>query len=513
LTLTAFLLLHTTARAQVGALDVTFDSDGIVRLGPGTLHDVAYAIAIQPDQKTVFAGVARITSTTGFTSDLVIGRLKTDGSPDSTFANNGLYNLASAGGSIFGYDVKIQPDGKIVVCGGYSVTADNTDFIVVRLTADGTPDATFGGGDGISIVQVGLSEDYAYDLELLPSGKILLAGASSVPGFTYKRAVVMRLLPDGTLDNSFGTGGYTTLQLGGNSEDSFRCISVLASGRFIAAGYSTINNTENALMAGFEADGTLNTDFAINGIYSGATISEVFDMAVDGNAVYLAGRISSTGGFDMGLSCFDTTGTVNTSFGSGGTVMANYNPIDAALGVTVQADGKIICVGTTGQGAFGNRDMFITRYLPTGVIDPTFATGGYAIIPVSASFEEANCIALQADGKIILAGFASFTNNDMVFIRLTNDLSVGLSGSPERNDITVYPVPITGSTLWVNASDGFGTAIHVELLDMQGRRVAIHGLPQHGGPIDIQLPADLPAGTYTLRILSDGVETRRTVVK
>lgn len=513
LLLAACLLLNTTANAQAGALDVTFDSDGIASLSPGTLQDVVYAIAIQPDQKTVFTGVARITSTTGFTSDMVIGRLKTDGSLDTTFANNGIYNLASAGGSIFGYDVKIQPDGKIVVCGGYSVTAANTDFIVVRLNADGTPDTAFGGGDGISIVQVGSSEDYAYDVELLPNGKILLAGASSVPGFTYKRAVVMRMLPDGTLDTTFGTGGYTTLQLGGNTEDSFKCMSVLASGKIIASGYSYINNNENVLMAGFNPDGTLNTGFATNGIYSGTNMSLAFDMAVDGNAVYLAGRISSTSGFDMVLSCFDTTGTVNTGFGSGGTVLANYNPIDVALGITIQPDGKIVCVGTSGQGTFGNRDMFITRYLPTGVIDATFATGGYTIIPVTANFEEANCVTLQADGKIMLAGFASFTNNDMVFMRLTNDLTVGLTSSPQRSDITVYPMPVSGSTLWIKSTTGFDSSSLVELFDLQGRRVASQETENASSMIEFPVPTYLPAGNYTLRIRSGSMETSRVIVK
>ncbi|MFM9055142.1 MAG: T9SS type A sorting domain-containing protein [Bacteroidota bacterium] len=513
LALAACLLINTVANAQAGALDVTFDSDGISTLNPGTLHDVVYAIDIQADQKTVFTGIARITSTTGFTSDLVIGRLKTDGSRDSTFANNGFYNFASTGGSVFGYDVKIQPDGKIVACGGYSVTAANTDFIVIRLNSDGSIDTSFGGGDGISILPVGSSEDYAYDLELLPNGKILLAGESSVPGFTYKRGVVMCLLPDGTLDNSFGTGGFTTVQLGGNTEDSFKCMSVLASGKIIVAGYSYINNNENVLMAGFNPNGTLDPAFALNGIYSGTNMSQAFDMAVDGNAVYLSGRISNTGGFDLGICCFDTTGALTTSFGSNGTVLANYNPIDAGLGITIQPDGKILCVGTSGQGGFGNRDMFITRYLPTGNIDPSFANNGYVIIPVTANFEEASCVALQADGKIMLAGFAAFANNDMVFMRLTNDLTVGLASSPQRSDISVYPMPVSGSTLWIKSTTGFDSSSLVELFDLQGRRVASHETENASSLIEFPVPTYLPAGNYTLRIRSGNIENSRVIVK
>lgn len=508
-----FLFINTNLKAQAGLLDLSFDVDGVATLSPGTLHDVVYAVEVQPDQMIVFAGVGRITSTTGFTSDLVIGRLNTNGVRDSAFANNGIFNLASTGGSVFGYDVLIQPDGKIVACGGYSVTASNTDFIAVRLNTDGTPDTSFGGGDGISILSVGSGEDYAYDIELLPNGNFILAGTSSVPGFTYSSGIVMRLLPDGSVDNTFGTGGYTSIQSTSAAEETFKCMEIMPSGKIIAAGSSYTNNNDYVLMAAFSPNGDLDTTFANNGVHTGNSINVAFDLAINGNAIYLAGRITNSGGYDLGITCFDTTGVILSSFGQLGVVSANYNPIDCALGITIQPDGKLVCAGTSGLGTFNNRDFLVTRYLPNGSLDVTFAGTGYKIIPVGSSFDEANAVTLQADGKILAAGFASLGNNDMAFVRLTNDLAVGISPIQPSYDLNIYPIPLTGSILRITSSIQFDEAVVCQMFDLTGKQVVFNTIQSPGSNFELELPSLLPAGAYLLYIQSGKISISRLIMK
>ncbi|MFN5307476.1 MAG: T9SS type A sorting domain-containing protein [Bacteroidota bacterium] len=505
--------LNLNAFAQSGSPDSTFNFDGIAILGPGTLHDVVNAIALQPDQKIVFTGVSRITSTTGFTSDLVIGRLNTDGGLDNGFANNGIFNLASSAGSVFGYDVLIQPDGKIVACGGYSVTASNTEFIVVRINADGTPDNTFGGGDGIQMIPIGTGEDYAYEIVLLSNGNFLLAGTSAAPGTAYKRAVVMRLLPDGSVDSSFGIAGYTTIQVSTTSAETFKCMEVLPSGKIIAAGSSYVNNSDYVFMTAFKPNGELDSTFAVNGVYTGSQINTAFDMAVSGSAIYLAGRISNSGGYDLGIAGFDTTGVALSTFGMNGTVSANYNPIDAALGIKIQPDGKIICVGTSGLGTFNNRDFLVTRYLPDGALDLSFAGTGYAIISIGPSFDEANAVLLQADGKIVVAGFASLGNNEMVFVRLNNDIVVGSNATEDINNMIVYPVPILGSSLRILSSIPVKGAVVCNLFNSMGQLVSGANIECHGNFFELPVPVDLPAGTYMLRVRSGNNSFSRLIIK
>jgi len=501
-----------SAWSQSGLLDNTFGTNGIATLSPGSLHDVVYDVDVQPDQKILFTGVARITSSNGFTSDLVIGRLDNDGNPDASFATNGIYNLASAGGSVFGYDLKIQPDGKIVVCGGYSVTASDTEFIVVRLNEDGTPDISFGGGDGISNIQVDSSEDYAYELELLSDGRILLAGTSSVPGFTYSRGIVMQLLPDGSLDVSFGANGYTSVQINNTSSENFRCLEVLPSGKFIAAGYSYAD-FEKLFLAGFNADGTLDQSFAESGIHIGQSISEAFDMVVSDNVVFVGGRISNSGGFDAGISCFTTEGTLNTAFGAGGTVVANYNPLDCILGLHAQSDGKIIGVGTSGLGGFGNRDMFATRYLPSGELDTAFGNGGYTIIPVTNNFEEASAATQQADGKIILAGFAAFTDNNMVFLRLTNEEQSSIVTRQTTSQLTIYPVPAIGSSVWIKSDLPINGAIECKLMDLNGREISKSLVYGQTAAIELALPAELQSGCYLVHLKGFNIDVTCPIIR
>ncbi len=510
----SFVLATSLLFGQAGTLDPSFNNDGIATLAPGTLHDVANAVAIQSDQKIVFTGTARITSTTGFTSDLVIGRLKNNSSLDTTFASNGIYHLASTGGSVFGYDVKIQPDGKIVVCGGYSISAANTDFLVIRLNSDGTPDTSFGGGDGIAIFPVAAAEDYAYELEILSNGKILLAGSSSIPGFSYDRAILMCVLPNGTLDSGFGNGGFSSVQISSTSSDIFRSLEVLQSGKIIAAGVSNLGNNESMLMAAFLADGSADNAFGTSGILTTTDFNQVFDMVKNGNLVYLTGRIITPAGFDLGLACIDTTGNFVSGFGQNGIVVADYNPIDVGLAITLQSDGKIICAGTSGMGALGNRDMLVMRFLPDGNLDAGFNASGYNIIPTSTGFEELNAVALQADGKIVVVGFGVFSNNDMVFIRLKNDVLTASDGSmPMAKASSLYPVPLTGTSLWIRAGEMFTAPIVCELYDSLGRLYAMASASHSHERIELKIPDALPKGVYILRIRGNGKEEAHTIIK
>lgn len=503
---------HAAGMAQTGTLDPSFGTAGIFTYAPGTLHDVAYGMAVLPDDRLVFCGSGRITATTGFTSDCVVGRLTADGALDPTFGFGGTYVLGSAAGSVFGYDLKVQPDGKIVVCGGYSITPSNTDFMVVRLMPDGTLDLSFGGGDGVVLIPLEDGEEYAYDVEVLDNGNLLLAGTSALPGGLYDQGVVMRLLPDGTLDATFGTNGITTVQIAPTSSDNFRSMVVLPTGRIVTAGYSYANFTETLLLAAFTPDGALDPGFADGGIHSGSAISEAFDLVASADRLYVGGRIS-TDGYDAALACFNHDGLLQPDFGTGGTVTANYNPIDFILGMHLQDDGKILCVGATGLGTFNNRDVLISRYLPTGELDETFAQTGTNIVAVSTSFEDGSTVLQQSDGRIVIAGFASFTTNDMLFLRLLNESTAAVESPLQAPDFAVYPVPMSGNTLYIALSEALDGPVLCSLHDAAGRLIASERIATATSPIPFALPADLPAGSYVFTLDAPTSRSARRVIK
>lgn len=500
-------LLYFSGSAQnPGTLDTSFNSTGITTLQPGTLNDVVYGLAVQPDAKIVFCGVGRITASSGFTSDMIIGRLNANGTIDASFANNGYYNVASTGGSVFGYDVKLQIDGKIVVCGGYSNTAANPDFITVRLNPDGTPDTTYGNNNGISIIPVDAGEDYAYDLHIRNDGKIILAGSSKVPGFTYSRGVVMQLLDNGSIDTTFGTQGKTLVQLTSTSSETFRCMDVTPGGSIIAAGYSYQNNNENFFMTGFTENGILNTSFANNGTAFGGLMAYAYDIIVNGNSVFAGGKSSNSSGNDMAIICYDTLGIIKTTWANNGIASANYNAVDVCLGLVIQPDGSLLAGGTSGlAGPFADRNFFATRYTQSGMLDTNFGTNGYVTYSIGSAFDDANAIALQTDGKILLGGFAALGNNDMVIVRLLNDSSGVSTGIPStisnRNKIKIYPSPLSGDLFYLSGDFYPNEQLTISIYKIRGELI-LNVVKNNATENEVTLPPTLSNGIYYVNVVS-----------
>lgn len=198
-------------------LDPTFNGNGI-RLAAfdlgGSNDDIALALAIQRDGKIVVAG-ASTTASNGF--DAAVLRLNADGTFDNGFGNVGRVSF-----DFFNHhlddqfsDVKIDGAGRIWLAGAYQASGSDLDFIVARLRADGTLDTSF-CGQGFKTVPFDLDvatthvrTDTAWRVLLQSDGKVVLTGSASNgalggDGLDFAAA---RLMPDCTLDSTFGTGG------------------------------------------------------------------------------------------------------------------------------------------------------------------------------------------------------------------------------------------------------------------------------------------------------------------
>ena len=196
-TVIALLATVTFAQAQPGTLDFSFGNEGIVTSVITEGFNMARAIAVQPDGKIIAAGH------TGFSPnyDVAVVRYNEDGSNDNTFGTNGMVSISATTTSDYVLDMVLQPDGKIVLS-GYIFTGSSTDVLLIRLNADGTPDNTF-GTNGIVITDFGNTSEVAEAIVLQDDGKILLAGDHE------ERFMLVRYNTNGTLDNTFGTGGLS----------------------------------------------------------------------------------------------------------------------------------------------------------------------------------------------------------------------------------------------------------------------------------------------------------------
>ncbi|WP_217923452.1 hypothetical protein [Miltoncostaea oceani] len=181
-----------------GAPDPGFDGDGTAVIGFGGT-DRPEALALQPDGRILVAG------STSSGDDMVVARLREDGAIDTSFDFDGRKEI-DAGGAAFASAVALQPDGKVVVAG----TVDPGDMVVARLRADGSFDPGF-AGDGTTRIDAG-GDESGDGVAVQQNGRIVVAGSTSADD----DIVVARLNGDGTPDGSFGGGdGRASIDFGG----------------------------------------------------------------------------------------------------------------------------------------------------------------------------------------------------------------------------------------------------------------------------------------------------------
>jgi uncharacterized delta-60 repeat protein len=181
-----------------GTLDASFGTGGVASLPAGWGFG-ASAIALAADGRSVLGGT---TSTVAGTGDLAAARLLADGSPDPSFGGDGLAVLVEPTSGT-GRNVLPQNDGAVIV-GGSLFTGTEALFSMARFLADGTPDPGFGTG-GLTTADIGGG---AMALIQLPNGNLVQAGAGgSIDVGPLPNLALVRYLPNGTLDTTFGTAG------------------------------------------------------------------------------------------------------------------------------------------------------------------------------------------------------------------------------------------------------------------------------------------------------------------
>jgi uncharacterized delta-60 repeat protein len=285
----------------------------------------------------------------------------------------------------YGQAVATHSDGRVVVA------SYNTDkwFTLLRYMPDGTLDGTFGTG-GVAKLRYDVDDDaLAYALHIYPNNTILVAGFTwNEAGSTGYDFALTRLLEDGTVDAGFGTGGWTVTAIGaGTAIDEARSLAVQADGKIVVAGFGNMGANSN--------------DFAVV-------------------------RYSSNGILETGLGAFG---------GGDGIVTTHINASDKASSVAIQpADQKIVVGGTSNENVTGS-NFAVVRYNTDGSLDATnFGTGGIANIDLvnggAGSTDEGYQLVIQPDNKILMTGMSkavSASGSDVATIRLTT--SGGLDGS------------------------------------------------------------------------------------
>lgn len=418
-----------------GTLDTSFGTGGVVKTKILSAESIsgAMAVALQPDNKIVAAGYVVVDQ-----SNFAVVRYNPDGSLDNTFSGNGKTAPDFNGGHDWAHALAIDSVGRLLVAGRVwdpdTASPDDYDMGVMRFNPDGSLDSFF-DNDGKQNIGYN-NNDSALAIALQPDGKIVLGGTreescfvplcqpvhvrcfdgSDVEDFDF---AVVRLHSDGTLDTSFDGDGRLSTEMGG--WDCIYALAVQPDGKIVAAGETW---TDGIALARYLPNGALDSSFGDGGrliTKSDEGYSSARAVAVQPNGKIV---IAGVGNDRFALMRYTSEGSLDNAFGEGGKVFTEFLPDhwEGAFAMAMQADGRILAVGTDYVGGTGG---YLARYLPDGSLD----TAGRQLIAFGFPVvrERAYAMLTEPGGKLVTAGFITESTDQFALARLNSD------GSADRS--------------------------------------------------------------------------------
>lgn len=398
-----------------GSLDPSFAGTGFASYGPvaSNFMDNAQDIVVLPNGKMLYCGTSGMTSSLG----MVVVRLNCDGTIDNTFGTNGYYLYNAPGGSSFAYDMELLPSGQILVAGATSITAANPQFTMFRLNSNGTLDQSF-GINGFFNNDIGTSEDYARKI-LIQNNKIILVGSSKLPGFSTNRLALTQCDLNGQIDPTFGTNGTTVFQNATGSSCFGQSAVIGSNNDIFICGDAYINNVYYPLLAKVSSSGIPYTSFGSNGVLIPMNFNaRFFDIEFDGSKLIMAGQ-NGVGPWDFILQARNTTdGGIVTTFGTAGSSIIDVVQADTYYELLIHPDGSLLACGTTGTAGIGAaRDFIISKYNANGILQTGFGTNGHTVTSIGTAWDDAYGMALYPGNKVVLAGFSAQSNTQHAVAR------------------------------------------------------------------------------------------------
>jgi len=397
------ILISFKTVSQIGSVDTTFGQNGyaLTSFGSSWIGSMqARSIFVQSNGKILVGGEVYNTATL---TDFALCRYNEDGTPDFSFGNQGklVLDYQSTGNIL--YSILQLSNGKILIGG-----SSGGNFVLCLFSENGILDTSVGNGTGIvtfnmsgnsSIIQmketeegkiiaaglVSIGADYYATLsrfnaslsfdsafasngtylstfkaigsssvfDIMPDGKIIFGSTKFILGNFFDYAL-MKFSQDGTIDTSFGENGTRFINITNqNIADTLSDIKVQSDGKILLGGYTLLDTSNNVIsIARMNPDGSLDTDFGTNGkTYFPNPLSNIFRLSVVSradNKIVIGGELEISNNKDYKLLFLNSDGSIDTDFGSTGTVIIDYNGNDFFYQLAQQEDGKILATGRTG---------------------------------------------------------------------------------------------------------------------------------------------------------------------
>ncbi|MCF6306600.1 MAG: T9SS type A sorting domain-containing protein [Flavobacteriaceae bacterium] len=456
------ILFSLASFAQDGTLDLSFGNDGYVVTNITNNNDVIYQV-----KETINSNLLVIGNVDESTNAVtVISKYLSNGEVDLSFGNDGIvypsYNTAPFGKR----ELIVLPDNSFYVLG-----SENEDFLIAKHLTNGDIDNTF-GVNGITTTD--FDADYFQTAILQEDGKLLAIGRTD-DVTNYYQIMMVRYLPNGDLDPTFGSNGIALYDTDG---EFFRTRKILLQndGKILLQQAEYSNTPKKLIIYRFMPNGTIDNSFGDNG-----KVIVMGDTSLTGGSMVLKpdGKIIATASnIDIGLTKiiqYLPDGTVDFTFADNGEKIINLANF-YTLEVFFQGN-RLLIYGHISE--FEGTTLALARFTENGNIDTTFGSNGYSYNPY---FQNYNVI-IQSDDKIVVAGSTYWYEGETDFVLARYKNNFLETNTPLLNKLTVYPNPSNGI---FNISHNFITSeTPYQISDITGKIIQQGNITGEQSQIDI----------------------------
>jgi uncharacterized delta-60 repeat protein len=441
------ILITAPCLAADGDPDPSFGDTGIAYITPDLVDAQElqpFATIVLPDGKILFGGSLDKPTSVPFEQEYrgMLARLNADGSVDTSFGNTSIPGVVEvpslvAANRMEGIESMQRLDDGSIIASGVSQVNSPLQGFVIKLDENGNLDPNFGSGGAVLIPAT-----YAHAVGIDSQGRIVTAGEHIVSG--VYTATVLRFNPDGTPDQSFGDNGVVSIDWDGAGNSGYLSDLLIGAddGIVIAGQYDVYGDGLGADFAIARLDSTGAPDAAF-----GDAGWRVFHDPADASMINAILRLAATpdGGIAFAgyyyvldtsataliLGHLAVDGTTDVSFGDAATpgylrpaIVPTAQSVNAT-DLIAQDDGKLL-VSISYYSFPDKQDFIALRTTASGQLDATFADGGVfdGDLAPDGVYSDLSSMALQPDGKILLAGRAERTADvflvDLGVVRLLN---------------------------------------------------------------------------------------------
>jgi uncharacterized delta-60 repeat protein len=441
-------------------------------------------------------------------TDFAIARYDSNGVLDPSFDLDGIRTIDVLGlnGNDVARGVAVQPNGKIVVVGESG--GGTNQFVVIRLNTDGSLDNSFHFDGYAAVADFGIESEQAKGVVIQPDGSIVVVGTIG----ESTRIGVARYQSSGSLDITFG-GGTRTIDFTAGSTEEAAGVALDSTGRIVVAAVVDDGTQAVALArlsaGGGTVDGTFGGGPFVTSFGDGFS-RKVESIAIDGtDRVVAVGTLDNGDSTDLFVLRYTTSGALDGSWDVDGQQTLDLGSDERGFDVAIQSDGKIVVAGTAnGSGS----DFLVARFDGAGAIDSTFS-GGAIQTNFSGSDDVATSLVLENDGKIVLGG-KTRTSSGTDNFALARYAQTG--GPPpvfainEGGSLTLtgtYATAAPGTaTITINWGDGSSENVPISPIATSGSFTVTH---TYLDDVPTNTPIDVNTITATINA-SDGTDADST---